>query len=105
MFSKREKKSSNLNYLHKNVQQSVKDKKASTLEEIVIDGPRGLSIKYFYKSGDKVEKIVIFEKNGEFTMKSADGEKTMNKAELLDELKSNKKLKFADEYTNTKYII
>jgi hypothetical protein len=101
MSSKREKKPSNLTYLHKNVQQSVKDGKASTLEEIVVDGPRGLSVKYFHKSGDKVDKIVIFEKNGEFTMKTGDEEKTLSKAELLEELKSNKKLKFAVEYAKT----
>jgi hypothetical protein len=102
MSSKREKKPSNLTYLYKNVQQSVKDEKASTLEEIVVDGPRGLSVKYFHKSGDKVDKIVIFEKNGEFTMKTGNEEKTLSKAELLEELKSNKKLKFALEYGEVK---
>ena len=34
-------------------------------------------------------------------MKTADGEKTLTKSELLDELKSNKKLKFATDYTKT----
>jgi len=101
MNSKKEKKSSDLTYLHKIVEQHVKDGKATTLEEIVVDGPKGLSIKYFSKSGDNLEKIIIYGKNDSFTMKSADGEKIFTKAELLDELKSNKKLKFAIDYTKT----
>ena len=106
MSSKRDskkgsKKSGNLTYLHKVVQQSVKDGKSSTLEEIVVDGPKGLSVKYFSKTGDDVDKIVIYGKDDSFTMKTADGEKTFTKAELLDELKSNKKLKFATDYAKT----
>jgi hypothetical protein len=95
------KKSGNLNYLHKVVQQSVKDGKASTLEEIVVDGPKGLSVKYFSKSGDDADKIVIYGKDDTYKMKSGDVEKTLTKSELLDELKSNKKLKFAADYAKT----
>lgn len=95
------KQSGNLNYLHKVIQQSLKDGKSSTLEEIVVDGPKGLSVKYFSKTGDNVDKIVIYGKDDSFKMKTSDGEKTLNKSELLNELKSNKKLKFAAEYAKT----
>ena len=95
------KKSGNLNYLHKVVHQSVKDGKATTLEEIVVDGPKGLSVKFFSKSGDDVDKIVIYGKDDSFKMKINDEEKTLTKKELLDELKSNKKLKFTTDYTKT----
>ena len=91
----------NLNYLYQNTQKSVKDGKVEVMEEMVVDGPRGLKINYYKKSGDKAEKIVIYSKGDGFVMKSADGEKTLSKAELLDELKSNKKLKFAAEFAKT----
>ena len=100
MSSKKDSKKtpSNLNYLYQNTQKSVKDGKVEVLEEIVIDGPRGLKINYYMKSGNTVEKIVIFGKDDSFKMKSIDGEKTLSKTELLNEIKSNKKLKFASEF-------
>ena len=102
MSSKKDsKKSGNLTYLHKVIQQSVKDGKASTLEEIVVDGPKGLSVKYFSKSGDNVDKIVIYGKDDTFKMKINNDEKNLTKSELIDELKSNKKLKFASDYAKT----
>ena len=55
----------NLTYLHKVLEQSVKDGKSFTHEESVIHGPRGLSIKYYSKKDDDVEKIntkLIFQK-------------------------------------------
>ena len=103
MSSKKDSKKTptNLNYLYQNTQKSVKDGKVEVMEEMVVDGPRGLKINYYKKSGDKAEKIVIYSKGDGFVMKSADGEKTLSKAELLDELKSNKKLKFAAEFAKT----
>ena len=100
MAHKMEKKSNNLNYLYKNVQQCVKDGQSSTLEESVIDGPKGLSIKYYKKKGNDVEKIVIYGKVDSFTMKTQDDQtgKELNKSELQAELKKNKKLKFTEEY-------
>ena len=92
------KKSGNLNYLYKNVQQTVKDSKSSTLEEMIIDGPKGLSIKYYSKLDNSIEKIVIFGKDNSYTMKIDNVENKLDKNELLEELKKNKKLKFASEY-------
>jgi hypothetical protein len=73
---------------------------ALTLEESICDGPRGLSIKYYFKLGDKVEKIIIFGKDNSFKIKSHDIVKTLIKSELIDELKSNNKLKFTNNYLN-----
>ena len=100
MSSKKENKGS-LTFLHKKVEQSVKDGNANTYEESIIDGQKGLSIKYFSKSGDKVDKVIIYGKDNAFKMKSADGEKDLTKADLLKELNSNKKLKFAVEYAKS----
>jgi hypothetical protein len=91
----------NLTYLHKVLEQSVKDGKSFTHEESVIHGPRGLTIKYYSKKDDDVEKIVIYSKDGSFVMKSDGGEKTLSKDELIKELESNKKLKFALAYVKT----
>jgi len=94
-------KTGNLTYLHKVLEQSVKDGKSFTHEESVVHGPRGLTIKYYSKKDDDVEKIVIYSKDGSFVMKSNGGEKTLSKDELIKELDSNKKLKFALAYVKT----
>ncbi len=102
MSSKDSKKTpTNLNYLFQNTQKSVKDGKVDVLEEMVVDGPRGLKINFYKKSDNSVEKIVIYGKDDSFKLRTADGEKTLSKTELLDELKSNKKLKFALEFAKS----
>jgi hypothetical protein len=102
MSSKNSKKTpTNLNYLYQNTQKSVKDGKVEVLDEMIVDGPRGLKINYYKKSGNSVEKIVIYNKGDSFIMKSADGEKTLSKSKVIDELESNKKLKFAVNYVKT----
>ena len=90
-----------LTFLHKVLEQSVKDGKSYTYEESVVHGPRGLSIKYYSKKDDKVEKIVIYSKDGQFVMKSNDKEKTLSKDELIKELDSNKKINFALAYVKS----
>ena len=103
MSSKKDSKKTptNLNYLYQNTKKSVKDGKVEVLEEMVVDGPRGIKINYYKKSDSSVEKIVVFSKGDGFVMKSSDGEKTLSKAELMEELKSNKKLKFAADFAKT----
>ena len=51
--------SGKLTYLHKVLEQSVKDGKSFTHEESVVHGPRGLTIKYYSKKDDDVERIEI----------------------------------------------
>lgn len=96
---------SKLNYLHKELKQSLKDGVVTTYEEVIIDGPKGVTIKYFSKDGNSEEKITINEKNGKFILKIKNGdkvdEKSLSKDEFIDELKKNKKLKFAADFVKT----
>ena len=94
-------KKGNLTYLHKKIHQMLKNNKMTTLEETVIDGPKGLSIKYFSKSDDDSEKITIFGNEDKFKIKTNDDEKTVSRKELFNEIKKNKKLKFAIDYVNS----
>jgi hypothetical protein len=96
---------SNLTYLHKVLNQSLKDGVAETYEESIIDGPRGVSIKLYKKDANGIERVVITGKDDKFTMKTKKGdkedEKTLTKDELLSELSKNKSLKFAAEFAKT----
>ena|ERR1700744_3692207 len=93
---------SNIVYLHDVKNTSISDGKKITHEEYVIDGDKGLLIKYYHKEGDEAEKIIIARKGSGFVMKTVKGEKKdekdLNKEELDKELSKNKKLKFAAEY-------
>ena len=40
---------SKLNYLHKVINQSLKDGEVSTYEEVILDGPKGITIKMYSK--------------------------------------------------------
>jgi hypothetical protein len=95
-----------LTYLHKVFNQSLKDGVVTTYEEQIIDGPKGVTIKFYSKDGKSEEKIQIMSKGDKFLMLTKDGEKkdekTLSKDELLDELKKNKKLKFASDFAKTK---
>jgi hypothetical protein len=85
--------------------QSMKDGEVSTYEEIIMDGPKGITVKLFNKDKNSVEKIVISGKDDKFTMRTMDGdkkdEKSLNRDELMNELKKNKKLKFAADFVKT----
>lgn len=94
-----------LTYLHKVFNQSLKDGVVTTYEEIIIEGPKGITVKYYSKDGKNEEKITIFGKDDKFKMTIKEGdkkeEKTLTKEELMSELKKNKKLKFAADFTKT----
>jgi hypothetical protein len=79
---------------------SIKKGKKVKDEEYVIQGEKGLKIKYFHKDDKTAEKIVITGKDGVYKMKSTiDGEvteKDLDEKALEKELKSAK-LKFAKE--------
>lgn len=96
---------SKLTYLHKVLHQSLKDGVMSTYEEIILDGPKGITVKYFSKTGKESDKIKIVGKDDKFEMTVQEGDKvekkTLTKDELVSELKKNKKLKFASEFTKT----
>ncbi|AYV77977.1 MAG: hypothetical protein Edafosvirus3_55 [Edafosvirus sp.] len=71
-------------------------------EQKLMETSNGLLIKYYNKEGDKKEKIVIFGKGDKFSMKEMSGDKSketeLTRDQLIEELKKNKKLKFALEY-------
>lgn len=99
------KSSTNLTYLHKVMTQTLTDGVVITHEEQIVDGPKGVSIKYFSKDKSGQEKISIYFKNGEYIMKvdmnGEKSEKKLSKSEVLEELKKNKKLKFAADFAKT----
>jgi len=96
---------SKLTYLHKKMEQSIKNGEVTTYEEVILDGPKGVTVKLYSKSGGESEKIVITGKDDKFVMKTMIGDKKeeiqMNKKELIEELKKNKKLKFAADFAKT----
>ena len=100
---------SKITYLHEVKNQLLVNGKKRVHEEYIIDGPKGITIKYFYKEENKdtniMEKILITGKDNEFIMKTIVQDKKeemkLNKSELLNELNKNKKLKFANEFALT----
>lgn len=96
---------SQLSYLHKITNQSIKDGEKTTYEEMIIEGPKGITIKMYSKDKNGIEKIVINGKDDKFVMKTIENdkkdEKELSKDELITELKKNKKLKFAADFAKT----
>ena len=96
---------SNLKYLHKVLNQTLKNGVSETYEESIIDGPRGVTIKLFKKDAKGVERILISGKDDKFTMKTKKGDKEeeymLSKNEFLSVLNTNKSLKFASEFAKT----
>ncbi len=89
-----------LNVLHDVRNLSIKKGKKVQDEEYVIQGEKGLKIKYFHKDDKTAEKIVITGKDGVYKMKSTINgevtEKDLDEKGLEKELKGSK-LKFAKE--------
>lgn len=99
---------SKLSYLHKVFNQTLKNGVVNTYEEVIIEGPEGIKVHYFSKDENNTEKISIKTVKGkkdEFEMIVQDGDKkdkkTISKDELMEELKKNKKLKFAADFAKT----
>lgn len=91
---------SQINVLHDVKNLSISNGKKTNYEEYFIQGEKGLKIKYYNKENDKIEKIVITGSGDLYTMKTTINkeepvETSMNKKEMMAELKSNKKLSFA----------
>ena len=91
---------SSINILHDIRNLSIKNGKKVVEEEYVIQGEKGLKIKYYYKDDKKKEKITITGKDGKYMMKSIVDdkvdEKELDEKGLKAEMK-NSKLKFAKE--------
>jgi hypothetical protein len=93
-----------IEFLHDIKNKTVINGKRLIHEEFVIHGNKGLTIKFFHKDDKSMEKIVIFQKNDKYFMKSTiddkKEEKELSKDELIKELTKNKSLKFALEYVS-----
>jgi hypothetical protein len=91
---------SSINILHDIRNLSIKNGKKVVEEEYVIQGEKGLKIKYYYKDEKKKEKITITGKDGKYIMKTIIDdkvdEKELDEKGLKDEMKKSK-LKFAKE--------
>lgn len=91
---------SSINILHDIRNLSIKNGKKVVEEEYVIQGDKGLKIKYYYKDEKKKEKITITGKDGKYMMKTIIDdkvdEKELDEKGLKAEMK-NSKLKFAKE--------
>lgn len=96
---------SKLTYLHKVINESIKNGEKMTYEELIIEGPKGITVKMFSKDKNGAERISISGKDDKFVMRTMVGDKkdevTLTKDELVAELKKNKKLKFAAEFVKT----
>ncbi len=105
-MSKEKKEKSNIVFLHDVRNASIINGKKIVHEEYVINGPKGLLIKFYHKENDVTVKYVIkaLDANN-FKFKSMIGEKvsdqTYSKDDLLNELKKHKDLKFALDYIKT----
>jgi hypothetical protein len=88
-----------INVYHEIRNVSIKKGKKVVDEEYLIQGEKGLKIKYFHKDDKDSEKIVITGKDGVYKMKSTVNgeteEKDLDEKGLEKELKG--KLKFAKE--------
>lgn len=103
-MSKKE-KNGTLKFLHKVLNQSMKNGEAQTYEELIAEDSKGITIKLYNKDKNGVEKISIRGSGDKYSMHSVIDGKTseshMSLNEMLDELKKNKKLKFAAEFLKT----
>lgn len=93
-------------YLHEHTIKNLEDNFVIQTEEYIVDGEKGIKIKYFHidKSGRK--KIVILSnRDGTFIMKTdikgKTSEKTLSKQELIKEIKDDKDLAFVNDFIKT----
>src|SRR5277367_162307 len=93
---------STITYLYEETSNSIIDGKKIVNEERIIMGTKGLSIKYFHKEGDSVDKVVIYEKDGKYYLKSGskDDQKDeeISRDDLIKFLEKDKRMKFAADF-------
>ena len=96
---------SKITYLHREIHEKIVDGKRTIHEEMIIDGPKGLTFKLYIKNGEKETKISGIKKNGDFIVNVKKGDKketvTLDRKEFLEMLKKEKELDFAKKYIET----
>lgn len=92
-----------ITFFHESRHTSLKDGIKISDEEIIIDGPKGLTIKYFHNENGVKTRIAINGKNGSYSVAVLEDE-NMTRTELhsIKELQnfidSENRLNFAKEY-------
>jgi len=98
---------SKLTYVHDYVKSSLVDGKRTVHEERIMQGDKGVSIKFYSKKDDEIEKISIYGNDGEYKMKiQKDGkveEKKLSHDEVVKEVSKNKKLAFAESFVSKSF--
>jgi hypothetical protein len=97
---------SKLTFLHQMNSRYINGDKVVTHEEQVAHGDKGLSFKYYYKEGDKKEKVYGKQNpDGTFLLVTMEGDKkeeqTLSREELIKVLSKEKHLKFIVDYLKT----
>ena len=95
-------------YLHKKLHKEVKNGVSTVLEENVMDGPKGVSFKFYSKKGDKTMRVVgKQDTKGNFMLKVMENnkvksdEKDLSLVDLLKHIKKIKELDFAVKYLSS----
>jgi len=104
-MSEKPRRKSNLSFLHEKKFMDVKNDVVTLIEEVVRDGSKGISFKYFHKVGDKVVKIQAYQNapGGEFEYKETKDKEAgepekLTLAKLIAKIEKKKELKFALDY-------
>lgn len=107
MASKSDKKGSKAppKYLYQQSSKNLEGDFVVQREEYVVDGERGIKIKFFSINKSERKKVVIIKIKDSFLMKVSlngkDTEKTLSQEDLLKEVKADKDLKFVLEFFKT----
>lgn len=85
-----------VSFVHSVKEMHLNNGKKTIHEEYMLNGEKGLYIKYFDRVDDKTKKIVILNKNGKYIIKE-DGEakEDQTKADVDAFIKKNKSLSWA----------
>jgi hypothetical protein len=102
--SKTDRPKSLLTYLHKKSEEKREGDNYSMVEEQVLNGPKGISFKFYNKKNDKTIKINAMQTNGKFILKvTKDNKVTLDKTDLdmpalLNLIKDMSEVAFAVKY-------
>ncbi|ATZ80435.1 hypothetical protein BMW23_0381 [Bodo saltans virus] len=107
MASKSDKKGSKSlpKYLYHQSNKNLEGDFVVQREEYIIDGERGIKIKFFSINKSERKKVIIVKVKDSFVMKVSlngkDTEKTLSQDDLLKEVKADKDLKFVLDFLKT----
>lgn len=95
-------------FLHKVATSKIEKGKKLIHEEELMDGDKGLTIKYFHKEDDNAVKIVIRQTGDEYKIMVTRGdqkeEQTVSKEDVVKYIKKDKNLSWAANYLSGKKI-